>query len=91
MNKRTLTLLAVVLGFDLLLAGGLWYGVTLMQDLKQEEQELTQKLALLDTNAERQATLRRTLASVEEERKRLDPFFYDDNDESGLDFVKNIE
>lgn len=91
MNRRTLVILGTILLLDAALAGGLWYASTLMQELKASEADITQKLARLDANAERQATMRRTLGSVEEERKRLDPFFYDGTDESGLEFVKQIE
>ncbi|HSE34984.1 MAG TPA: hypothetical protein VLB83_02575 [Candidatus Paceibacterota bacterium] len=91
MNRRTLAILGTVIALDAVLAGGLWYASTLMQELKASEKDITQKLARLDSDAERQAIMRRTLGSVEEERKRLDPFFYDSTDESGLDFVKQIE
>lgn len=89
--KRTLHILIVLLALDAFMAGGLWWGYTLMQGKKDEGTELRRELLLQDQKGRSLLALKRTLATVEKDHAEMSTFLYDPSDESQIDLVSRME
>lgn len=89
--KRTLNILVILLVLDLLAAGGLWWGYTIMQDKKVAEGELRKELVLESQKGKNLIALKRKLASVEKDHAEMSKFLYDPSDESQIDFVSRVD
>ncbi|MDP2630794.1 MAG: hypothetical protein Q8P56_05315 [Candidatus Uhrbacteria bacterium] len=91
MSKRVLKILLIFVVLDLLGAGAFWFGYSTIKGKKDEETQLRAELADEGKKTMQQASLRRALKQAEDEREVLTKYFYDQGEESQINFVAQIE
>ena len=90
--KRTLNILILLLlVLDLLGAGAFWFGYSTVSAKKSEETKLRKELADEGKRVAQQTVLRRALKQAEKERVALTKYFYDQGEETQINFVAEIE
>lgn len=89
--KRTLSILVFLLVADLALGGAFWFGYSAISEQKEKETQLRRDLADEVRKVAQQAALRRALKQAESERALLAKYFYDQDEESQIKFVADLE
>lgn len=89
--KPVYMIAGVVLSLNVLLGGGLWYALGVVDNLRAEEARLRQEIARANADRDSAATLAEMLRTTANDRAKLDAYFYEHNVEEGLRFVKEIE